>query len=452
MIHKQVINHRQIAWLVGSVLMTGMMISFLRSVVHVARMDAWFSQIFPIFYALFIAYVLSQLVEAYPGKNIFEILFIIGGKWIGGAVNLLILFYIWIILAIDIKGAADFLHISLLPTTPLEIILLVFVLLMMYYGKTSLEVAARVNEFYFPLYFIMCISLYFLLINEYNVERLEPILTNRLDRIVVSNFLPVGVYGDVFLIGAFLHAIVEPRLFYAAVKHGVIIVGFGTTIMLLILLGVMGFIIAGRLNFPIYILVQQIHVTDFLDRVEIILFSVWFPAFTIKVIVAYLAFLVGVGSFGGQRHYNTLNAPCGWFIVVSSLFVFPNVAHIDQFISYSLPMIVLVFQLPLSLFLLIHVRRKNKGREQSLIPEGTKLYRFYRSMVWATTVCLSGCVLVILIGDFFKDKSAAGGVATAVVYIALLLIALLTSYGEMQALNHGKQKLGRAKQTGSSRQ
>lgn len=452
MIHKQVVNHRQIAWLVGSVLMTGMMISFLRSVVQIARMDAWFSQILPIFYAIFIAYVLSGLVEAYPGKNIFEILFIIGGKWIGGAINLLILFYIWIILALDIKGAADFLHISLLPNTPLEVILLVFVLLMMYYGKTSLEVAARVNEFYFPLYFFMCLSLYFLLINEYNVERLEPILTSNLDRIVVSNFLPVGVYGDIFLIGAFLHAIVEPRLFYAAMKHGVIIVGFGTTIMLLVLLGVMGFIIAGRLNFPIYILVQQIHVTDFLDRVEMILFSVWFPAFTIKVIVAYLAFLVGVGSFGGQRHYNTFNAPCGWFIVVSSIFAFPNVANIDQFISYTLPLFVLVFQLPLALFLLIHVRRRNKGREQSLIPEGTKLYRFYRSMVSITTVCLSGCVIVILIGDFFKDKSAVGGVATAVVYIALLLIALLTSYGEMQALNHGKQKLGRAKQSGSFRQ
>ncbi|MED1798455.1 GerAB/ArcD/ProY family transporter [Brevibacillus porteri] len=452
MIHKQVVNHRQIAWLVGSVLMTGMMISFLRSVVQVARMDAWFSQILPIFYALFIAYVLSGLVEAYPGKNIFEILFIIGGKWIGGAINLLILFYIWIILAIDIKGAADFLHILLLPTTPLEVILLVFVLLMMYYGKTSLEVAARVNEFYFPLYFIMCISLYFLLVNEYNVERLEPILTSSLNRIVVSNFLPVGVYGDIFLMGAFLHAIVEPRLFYAAMKHGVIIVGFGTTIMLLVLLGVMGFTIAGRLNFPIYILVQQIHITDFLDRVEMILFSVWFPAFTIKVIVAYLAFLVGVGSFGGQRHYNTFNAPCGWFIVVSSIFAFPNVAHIDQFISYSLPLIVLVFQLPLAIFLLIHVRGKNKGRVQSLIPEGTKLYQFYRSMVWITTVCLSGCVIVILIGDFLKDKSAVGGGTTAIVYIALLLIALLTSYGEMQALNHGKQKLGRAKQAGSFRQ
>lgn len=452
MIHKQVVNHRQIAWLVGSVLMTGMMISFLRSVVQVARMDAWFSQILPVFYAIFIAYVLSGLVKSYPGKNIFEIMFIIGGKWIGGAINILTLFYIWIVLAIDIKGAADFLHISLLPTTPLEIILLVFVLLMMYYGKTSLEVAARVNELYFPAYFIMCISLYFLLINEYNVERLEPILTSSLDKITVSNFMPIGVYGDIFILGAFLHAFVEPRLFFAAMRHGVILVGFGTTLILLILLGVMGYIITSRLNFPVYILVQQIHITDFLDRVEMILFSIWFPAFTIKVIAAYLAFLVGVGSFGGQRHYNSFNAPCGWFMVVSSILAFPNIAHIDQFISYSLPVVVLVFQLPLALFLLIYTRKKNDGKEQSLIPEGTKLHRFYRTMKWGTCSSLIGCVLVILIGDIFKDKTAMAGVASAIIYISFFIIALLTSYGEMQALNHGKQRLGRAKQSGSFRQ
>lgn len=92
MIHKQVVNHRQIAWLVGSLLMTGMMISFLRTVVQVAKMDAWFSQILPACYALLVAYVLSELVRAYPGKNLFEIVFIICGKWIGGFINLLILF------------------------------------------------------------------------------------------------------------------------------------------------------------------------------------------------------------------------------------------------------------------------------------------------------------------------------------------------------------------------
>ncbi|MGN7470301.1 GerAB/ArcD/ProY family transporter [Brevibacillus sp. SAFN-007a] len=452
MIHKQVVNHRQIAWLVGSLLMTGMMISFLRSVVQVAKMDAWFSQIVPACYALLVAYVLAELVRAYPGKNLFEIMFIICGKWIGGVVNGLLLFYIWVILALDIKGAADFLHISLLPQTPVEIILLVFVLVLMYYGKTSLEVAARVNEIYFPAYFIMYLLLYFLLMNEYSIERLEPILSTSLERIAVSNLLPLGVYGDVLLFGAFLHASSESRLLFAAMKHGIMIVCFTTTIALLILLGVMGYVIAGRLNFPIYILVQQIHLTDFLDRVEMILFSLWFPAFSMKAIFAYMAFLVGVGSFGGQLHYNTFNAPSGCFLVVTSLLAFSKVSDIDQFISYSFPLLVLLFQVPLLLFLLIAARRKKREAGQGLIPKGTKLHRFYRLMVWGGVISLAGCILTILIGALLRDKSPASGMATAIAYVCFLVIGLLTSYGEMQALNHGKQRLGRPKQQGKFRQ
>lgn len=451
MIHKQVVNHRQIAWLVFSLLMTGMMISFFRAVIQVAKMDAWFSQIVPACYAILVAYVLAELVRAYPGKNLFEIMFIICGKWIGGFINMIILFYVWIILALDIKGAADFLRISLLPHTPLEIILLVFVLLLMYYGKTSLEVAARVNEIYFPAYFIMCFLLYFLLMNEYSLERLEPILSTSLERIFVSNLLPIGVYGNILLFGAFLHASSESRLMFAAMKHGIMLVCLATTIIVLILLGVMGHIIAGRLNFPTYILVQQIHLTDFLDRVEVVLFSMWFPVFSIKVIVAYLAFLVGVGSFGGQMHYNTYNAPAGCFMVVTSLLAFPKVSDIDQFLSYSFTLYVLIFQVPLLLFLFIAARRKKQKESEILIPKGTRQHRFFRLMVWGGIISIAGCFLTILIGDKIGDKSPAAGIATAIIYIVFLVIGSLASYGEMQALNHGKHRLERSTQQEDSR-
>ncbi|WP_312115049.1 GerAB/ArcD/ProY family transporter [Brevibacillus reuszeri] len=452
MIHKQVINHRQTAWLVGSVLMTAMMISSLHKIVAVSKMDAWFSQILPVGFAIVVAFVLAELSRAYPGKNLFEILFIACGKWVGGAINLILLAYIWIILTLDIKGAAEFFRETLLPRTPVEIILIVFVLLMMYYGRTSLEVAARVNEIYFPAYFVLSMMLYFLLGNEYSVERLEPILSTDLERIFASNLLPFGIYGDILLFGAFLHASTHPRLFFAAMKHGVLIVGFTVTMLMLILLGVMGFAIASRLNFPIFILVQQIHVTDFLDRIEIILFSLWFPAFTIKVIVAYLAFLVCIGSFGGQQHYNAFNVPSGWFLVVSSLLAFPRVQDFDTFLSYTLPIIVIIVQVPLLLFLYIHARMNRKMPAQESIPEGTKLYRFYRKMVWSGAIALGCCALTIVIGDLFVDKSAVAGFLTAIVYVFFLFIALIASYGEMQALNHGKQRLGQAKKMGTFRQ
>lgn len=65
---------------------------------------------------------------------------------------------------------------------------------------------------------------------------------------------------------------------------------------------------------------------------------------------------------------------------------------------------------------------------------------------------IAGCFLTILVGDLLRDKSPAAGIATAIAYIVFLVIGVLTSYGEMQALNHGKQRLGRPKQQGSFRQ
>lgn len=451
MIHKQVVNHRQIAWMVGS-LMTAMMINFLQPLVQVAKMDAWSSQVIPVGYAIMVAYVLAELTRVFPGKNLFEILFIVCGKWVGGALNLIVLGYIWIILCLDIKGVSDFMHIALLPQTPLEVILLVFVLVMMYYGRMSLEVAARVNEVYLPTYLILSMMLYFCLINEYNIERLEPILSNNIGPIAMSNLLPIGVYGEILLLGAFLHAVAQPRLFFAAMKHGVIIVGFSVTIVLVVLLGVMGYIIASRLNFPVYVLVQQIHVTDFMDRVEIILHSLWFPAFLLKVIVAYLAFLIGVGTFGGQQHYNAYNAPCGFFMIVTSMLAFPRVADIEQFMSYTLPVLALVIQVPLLLVLFVNARMRGERDTNIGIPEGTKLHRFYQSAVWIGYVSMFGCVVSVLIGELFADKSAVWGLVTAGSFIFCFFIALVATYAEMQALNHGKHKLGRSSGPGAFRE
>ncbi|MFD2371223.1 endospore germination permease [Brevibacillus sp. GCM10020057] len=452
MIHKQVVNHRQIAWMVGSVLLTGMLISFFRSVTEIAKMDAWFSQVLPVGYAMLVAYVLAEMTRAYPGKNMFEIIFIVFGKWAGGVVNFVLLLYFWIILTLEIKGATKFFHATLLPQTPVEITLLVLVLMIMYYGKTSLEVAARVNEMYFPVFFLLAMAMYVMLSNEYSIERLEPILNTSLTRIFISNFMTVGIYGDILLFGAFLHASTQSRLFFAALKHGILIVGFVATILLSILLGVMGYTIASRLNFPLFILIQQIHFTDFLDRVEIVLFSIWFPAFAIKVIVTYLAFLVGLGSFGGQANYTVFNFPAGWFIIAASLFAFRCIPDLDEFLSYSLPPIVLILQIPLLLVLYIKSRMSRKESEQACIQEGTKLYRFYRYCVWLGRIAMTASVLTIIIGSLLLNKSKMGGIITAICYVVFFFLALLASYAEMQALNHGKQKLSRKKKPGSFRQ
>lgn len=450
MIHKQVINHRQIAWLIGSVLITGALISQPQTLAKIAKNDAWFAYIIPTFYAMLVALVFARLTRAYPGKNLFEIIFLVGGRWIGGIVNAIVLFYLWLLIVADIKGVSFYLHLTLLPRTPLEIILLVFVLVLMYYGRTSTEVAARVNEMYFPVFFLIATLLYFTLSNEYAVERLEPVLESKIAAVGLINLVASGMFGDIFLFGAFLHAISHSRLLYSTMKHGAIIAGFSLTLVMVIQLGVMGYLITSRLSFPLHTLVQQIHITDFLDRVEVILFSIWFPAFTIKVVITYIAFLVGVGSFAGQHHYAACNGPCGLFVVVSSLLSFPKTDDVLRFISYGMPAITLILQLPLLAFLFAAARLRERGSGHDPLPVHTREYKRFRMWSWINKLALLVCVVSIVGGALLEERTRFAGLISGATYFFCYLVALVSSYLEMQAINHLKHKQTQGKETAAA--
>lgn len=445
MLQRHVINHRQVAWLVGGVLMTGGMIGLYQSVVRVSRVDAWSFQIIPIIYAVLIAYVLFELGHAFPGKNLFEILFLVCGKWVGGFINLILLLYIWMILVIDVKGLSYFIQASLLPQTPLEVILLVFVLLMMSYS--TLEVTARVNEIFFSMNVISSFLMLCLLINEYDAQRLDPILSTSLKGIFFGNYMTMGMFGDVLFFGAFLPVFIQPRLFFAAIKHGVMIVGFTTSLVMLALLMVMGHIIASRLSYPVLALVQQIHVTDFLDRVDIFLLSIWFPSFAIKVIVAFLALLTGIGSFAGGTQQKPFIPSLGLFLIITALLSFPQVEDVERFVGYSFTSVVLIIQVPLLLFLWIRARieRRRAGNIKSDFPPGTRYSQFYGTMEWTSNLSILGCLLTVLVGKWCFEQSMFVSQYVAVIVMVLLAIALVTSYLQMQTVNRYLHKTGRKK-------
>ena len=54
-------------------------------------------------------------------------------------------------------------------------------------------------------------------------------------------------------------------------------------------------------------MVQQVHITDFLDRVDLFIMSLWLPNVFIKYILLYLSILVGLASFTKSKSYKEFN-------------------------------------------------------------------------------------------------------------------------------------------------
>jgi len=354
---KQIVNYRQFSWLTASLLTGGGLVSIQHDLVRVARMDAWFTYILPTFYGIFVAYVFCKIAQRFPGKNLFEINKTIMGKGFGTVCNLVLIFHFWLLLIRDVRSFGKFMGTILLPRTPEEISLMLFMLLLIYYGRTSIEVIARVNDVLFPYFAISIVLLPLMLTNELDKSLIEPILAGDFASVALGNMLSLGWYGDVIILGAFLHTIGQIRQVRSAIRHGVILSSLFLGLFPLLEVLVFGPVIAGALIYPNYNLVQQIHITDFLDRMDLLILSIWAPTLICKDVLIYMALLTGIASLVNQRDYSTINTPIGFLVLFTSLLAFKNTTEVFSFGNFSSPVIILCYQ-PLLLALLLGLSRR----------------------------------------------------------------------------------------------
>lgn len=357
------VSGRQLAWMVAAFIVAPCIINMPQFMARLAIMDAWITQLLPVVYGFAVSYVLYQLAKAYPGKNFFEINLLIGGKIVGGMINILFLLHIWFVLARNTTLFVAFVKTNLLLRTPYEISLFLLIIVLIYYGKTSLEVSARVNDMFFPVLALTILTIPLLLSNDINIYQMQPIMTEPALDLGFANALASSWYADVSIFAAFLPAISNPKTLYTSLRHGLTLAAVLITWVVLSGVCVLGPTLMARQNYPTYTLIQQIHITDFLDRVELFIFSVYFPTFIVSIAIAFLAFLIGFASYDKSRHHEFYSKTVGWFVLITLVFAFEGTTEVSNFANFAYPAFVLLVQpIALLIILLLLFRKKRKGR------------------------------------------------------------------------------------------
>ena len=427
------INHRQLSWLTACLLLTSSLITLPSSLANAAGADVVFSQIGPVLYALIICLFFYALNQHYPEKNLFEINFLVAGKWGGAIINVVILFFMWTRIQMELNAITGFINTTMLTRTPPEILTLMFVIILMYFGRSSVESIARMNDFFFPILFIGIFPTFLFVLNEFHLERMEPFFVDGLAPIWKGNWVALAGYGEMFVLGAFLHALPKSKLFLVSIRHGVLLSALGFTVLLLLAIGVLGPVISGRVMYPSYILVEQIHITDFLDRLEIFFFSIWFPAIAIKSVIIFLAILIAIASFTNNRDYRVYSIPLGWFILATSTLSFQGALSVQDYSAYALPVIIPATQLPLMLLIYVLVRWKKRKSDAS---EDEKPKIPGKIVKWGTYVytLLFIAVLSIAVGVWFGYEYSLLGQIMAIVFGLCMVVATFFSRLEVVKL------------------
>ncbi|WP_281884542.1 endospore germination permease [Paenibacillus sp. YYML68] len=446
-----IISYRQFTWLIAALLTGGGLLTVQHELIRVSKTDAWVSFFFPAVYALLVGYVLTMLAIRFPNKNMYEINTIVFGRLGGIVANLVLVIHFWSILMRDLRAFGKFIGTILLPNTPQEIVLLLFVSILIFYGRTSIEVVARVNELFFPVFFILMLILPLLLSNELNRTLIQPVLTINAQSLTSTSLLGTGWYGDILIAGAFMHTMWSSKQLRSSFRHGIMLSTFLLSIALLMAVLVLGPNIPGNIIYPNYSLVQHIHITDFLDRVDLIILSILFPVSVCKIIYIYLAFLLGISSLVKRREYALINTPAGLWLLLTTLIAFKTTTEVFSFGNYCSPVFILGYQ-PLLLIGLIALSRRFPSRgemnEQDQGDTQTSGRRSNRSgleviLDWFNRISYStllttgnllivACAALLLIGMWLGPTFAIVGNICGVLYALCFTAVLLTTHLELK--------------------
>ncbi|MEK3719913.1 GerAB/ArcD/ProY family transporter [Paenibacillus sp. FSL H8-0034] len=450
---KQIINYRQFAWLTAALLSGGGLISIQQVLFRIGYSDAWSAYMLPVLYVIGVAALFTVLVKRFPNKHLFEINKIVFGSVIGTIVNLILLFHLWLILTRDLSTFGKFIGITLLPNTPGEMILLLLVVLLIVYGKTSVEVLARVNDLLFPAFILIILLTPLALSNEMDIRLMQPVLTRPWSSIFSINVLSLGWFGDIFVMGAFLHTLWGARQVGSAIRHGVLMAACMLFNFIVLEVLVLGPTIPANMVYPNYSLIQQIHITDFLDRLDLLVLVICFPVTACGVLLVYLAFQIGMASLVNQRDYSKLNTPVALLLLLTTVLAFKSTTEVFSFVNYSSSVITLSYQ-PLLFILLgllslrhpIHQDQKNdqndttkdNGTQKPAAPPkpASPLQRSPQQGWERWTYILLAISLGALIIGLWKSNSwSSVGFICGSMYGLCSILLIYTSYMEIHSLS-----------------
>lgn len=405
-----------------------------REIIRISDKDAWISNLIPAMVLLLTCYLYYRLAAAYPGKHLFEISVLALGRVGGRVFNSIILLHFGLLIIRDLNLMSKFINITLLTETPVSAILFAMVGVVLYFGRLGVEDHARVNEIIYPIFLVLILALPFMLSSEISFQRMEPFMTEGLGNLLASGMVNYGWLGDIIVMGAFLHTLSQASQIHAVLRNGLL-----TSILLLTL--VQGCIILALgsnlgeiMVFPVYTLTQQISLTEFLDRVELIVYAVWLPITILKVIIVYGAFQIGFSHMLRTKKKQVYNLPLGLLMVILSLVMMDTMAEAFHFSLYTSIVHTVVTQALLYVMVAIAwIRHKSRF-------DSARLSEVQRRWTIRTNILIFCSFAPVIAGYMMAHDFIIAGMVASALHFGFKILFVLSSRKEVHAAREASRQ------------
>ncbi len=350
------VTRRQIVLIGTLYVISTSVLSVQAQAVAFTRQHMWLSYLVVFGVLLLPLWILFGLATRERDRDLFRLLierYPVAGRIV---TSVYMLYFFWIAVR-DVRVTSDFLKVSIFQRTPMAVITAIIVwAVVMLIRETGIRVLARSTEIYAPLLLLLVPFIVIMLAKDVEIRYILPL--QEID-------LP-GVFQGAWLLGAYMGDILGIAFLVSGngvrFRDGVTGLMLATgSLMIVSTLAVMmlSVPVMAAMTFPIYELVRQIRLTDFLDRFELPILAIWIPTVICKI--GYSLYLVCLGfkrlvpDISGKR----LAIPLGTLLFSCSFWFFENAVDMIN-MNLTMPAVLYLFQLviPVLLFAALWPKRR----------------------------------------------------------------------------------------------
>ncbi|WP_199615166.1 GerAB/ArcD/ProY family transporter [Paenibacillus alkalitolerans] len=330
-----------------------------------AGQDAWISSAGALLIGILIVYMYRKFVELFPRMTLAEYSRMLLGNWVGKAVALLFFFHACLHGSIIARSLGVFMASTMMPETPIEWIMGMFLFAAAVGVRNGLENIGRTADVFFLLLMSLFIVFVVSAIPQIELENLQPVMGKGAQPVLRGMYQQLGFpYMNLVLFLMIFPFVVKTDEAKKAFTQGTLIGGVCMLIVTLLCILVLGSEGTANELFPTYELAKTIEIGMFIQRVEAILAVIWFISIYFQeVVVYYAAVLIIVQTFKLADH-RPLVFPLAFMLLPSALIIAPNVSILLDFTLTAWTSYTLTFGLFIPFILLVaaFVRRPRNRR------------------------------------------------------------------------------------------
>ena len=343
-----------------------------------AKQDVWIAIGIATLIGIGLMYFYYSLNRLLPNKNLFEMMEYCFTRPIAIFMSFGYSTYFFFLSCRVIRDFAELIASAILPVTPIEVIVLTFMVVIAYIVYLGLEVLGRVTEIFTPYLLGLIILLAILLIvsGEIELHNVEPVLGDGLKPVVKTIFpsLISFPFGELVVFTVILSSVTEFKKSKKVSLISVLVAGGLLVLASLLMLFTLGADVMQNANFPLLSAAKRVSIGNFIERIDPIVVFIMMLGILVKSAVYLYGGLKGL-EYVFRVPYRYFVFPISMIIAIFSILTSANFAkfldwqvtlthYLNPPIQLAIPSVIMV--------ILIWKSKKNNLKKVEVNSEGKR--------------------------------------------------------------------------------